>query len=391
MEGNVLSENQTDIWELLRKDLNSLTLKIETETKSKPVNFFKILKLEDMEIRHSNFLAWLLDPNENHKIGNLFLKSILEYFKCEDENNKLNYDECSVKRENEFIDILIELPKSKFVIIIENKIWSGENGSQLSVYHDRIGFKDYKKLFIYLSPYGKEPINEVDKKNWKIFDYTKIYVILKDIYKAKKNEMKDEVKLIINNYLEVLEETIMNKDNKVIKECVNFYFDHSKIIDQINKYKPDYKRRKEMIQTILNNKNWTLEGDSYLFMMSNDLRNFFIGKGLNKDFIYSAINNNVNSGSAKNISVILNNTNPNYMEKFFNAFQEHFKQKKVFGGSSIYRTLINYNLLELSEYEASEDEKEQEMENNLNIFLDIEFPKIADFIMNYNFDDIIAH
>ena len=36
-------------------------------------NIFKVLKLDNHEIRHSNFLAWLLNPKENHNLqGNFF-------------------------------------------------------------------------------------------------------------------------------------------------------------------------------------------------------------------------------------------------------------------------------------------------------------------------------
>ncbi len=40
-------------------------------------NIFDILKIGGMEIRHSNFLAWLLDPNESHGLGDIFLKNFL--------------------------------------------------------------------------------------------------------------------------------------------------------------------------------------------------------------------------------------------------------------------------------------------------------------------------
>jgi len=40
-------------------------------------NPFKILKIEDYEIRHSNVLAWLLDPNGNHNFDEKILKKFL--------------------------------------------------------------------------------------------------------------------------------------------------------------------------------------------------------------------------------------------------------------------------------------------------------------------------
>lgn len=40
-------------------------------------NIFDILKITNTEIRHSNILGWLLDPNGSHKLGDSFLKAFI--------------------------------------------------------------------------------------------------------------------------------------------------------------------------------------------------------------------------------------------------------------------------------------------------------------------------
>src|SRR5437763_158985 len=40
-------------------------------------NIFDALRIAHVEIRHSNFLAFILDPAESHRQGLLFLKAIL--------------------------------------------------------------------------------------------------------------------------------------------------------------------------------------------------------------------------------------------------------------------------------------------------------------------------
>ena len=40
-------------------------------------NVFRVLKIEDAEIRHSDTLGWLLDPAESHGLGDIFLRRIL--------------------------------------------------------------------------------------------------------------------------------------------------------------------------------------------------------------------------------------------------------------------------------------------------------------------------
>lgn len=36
-----------------------------------------MLRVDHFEIRHSNILTWLLDPNETHQLGGFFLKKML--------------------------------------------------------------------------------------------------------------------------------------------------------------------------------------------------------------------------------------------------------------------------------------------------------------------------
>jgi len=82
-------------------------------------NIFRALRLGHFEIRHSNFLAWLLDPNENHGLNDLFLKIFLrEIFSSSKSNmslidiEEMNIDLTTVRREYLNIDILIELEKA---------------------------------------------------------------------------------------------------------------------------------------------------------------------------------------------------------------------------------------------------------------------------------------
>ena len=50
-------------------------------------NTLKILKLENYEIRHSNILAWLLNPKESHGLSDYFLRKMIEHLILIDENS----------------------------------------------------------------------------------------------------------------------------------------------------------------------------------------------------------------------------------------------------------------------------------------------------------------
>ncbi len=41
-------------------------------------NIFTSLRIEFLAIRHSNFLSWLIDPNETHGLGDYFLELFIK-------------------------------------------------------------------------------------------------------------------------------------------------------------------------------------------------------------------------------------------------------------------------------------------------------------------------
>ena len=40
-------------------------------------NIFDVLKLSRTEIRHSNMISWLLNPHENHGLGDSFIRELI--------------------------------------------------------------------------------------------------------------------------------------------------------------------------------------------------------------------------------------------------------------------------------------------------------------------------
>ena len=133
-------------------------------------NLFDVLKANRTEIRHSNVLAWLLNPNENHNLGDVFIKEIFqEFIKNKSSENRailqlllMDFYSFSVYREWKNIDILLVSDDEKMVMAIENKVGSHEHDNQLKRYKEIIDkeFPKYKKILIYLTPDGEEPSDE---------------------------------------------------------------------------------------------------------------------------------------------------------------------------------------------------------------------------------------
>lgn len=69
--------NSIEQKQLLEKLLLSEDLE-ELNNLTNNFNIFNALKLQNNEIRHSNFLSWIMAPYESHKLGAYFLKEFLK-------------------------------------------------------------------------------------------------------------------------------------------------------------------------------------------------------------------------------------------------------------------------------------------------------------------------
>lgn len=122
-------------------------------------NLFKAARLESDELVHSRIIAELLNPKGSHGQEELFLKLFIQQIGVV---KPFNYKNASVKLEfasskilDGRIDILI-IDNEHNKILIENKIWAGDQANQLYRYYEFAKGKLAHPI-IYLTPYGKEP------------------------------------------------------------------------------------------------------------------------------------------------------------------------------------------------------------------------------------------
>ena len=212
-------------------------------------NIFTALKLDNAEIRHSNFLAWLMNPLENHEIGDYFLKTFLEIaikdfiqdkrieVKAQDILGAKFFD-CEIRREYNNIDILIINPDNKFLCLIENKIWSCEHSRQLERYAKCVSneFKGYKKLYLFLAPNPNynEPLLERDGAYYIQMSYEQVIKAIEKTLKHRSKIMPDGVITFIKHYKKMVERNIMGKvDEEVVLFCRSLYRNHKEAIDLI--------------------------------------------------------------------------------------------------------------------------------------------------------------
>jgi len=209
------------------------------------VNVFDVLRITKTEIRHSNMLAWLLNSNENHGLGDQFIRGI---FQCLVEGSeKLHKDifrvlmadfrKFTIRREYNNIDLLLTSVTDKIVLCIENKIDSEEHDNQLHKYYSDItqeySSEEWLRLFVFLSPDGREAS---DSDNWLVLSYSQVAEVLQHC--MRENEINDDSRMILEHYLKIIRRDIVT-DKELIEICNNIYTKHQKALDLIFDNKQD--------------------------------------------------------------------------------------------------------------------------------------------------------
>lgn len=203
------------------------------------LNIFKVLKLGRHEIRHSNFLSWLMDPNANHGLGAEFLEIFLKDAIHVDFNlsGKVVNVQTEYSSNKGRIDLLITFDEK--VICIENKIDSGENSDQLSRYIQHVNsfYPSFDKYFIFLTPDGRSPETPEDRKFFKPYSYEKIIDHIIGLYERRKNKMDVRVAIYLQDYIELLQNEILNGED-LASTLDHILINHKDIFKKIEK-KPE--------------------------------------------------------------------------------------------------------------------------------------------------------
>lgn len=405
-------ENQLkeEILANIQTKLNQISRRaVLTEDKYLGHNIFKILRIENFEIRHSNFFAWLLDNKNNGYIGESILSEFLGKIKrqcltkkewrnyifvIDNLINSLGQEEYLVKREDKYMDILLEFEKSKSVIVIENKLYSKEHTNQLKRYYDEIStdkkYHDYDKLFIYLTLNGNEPAGEYDKHFWINISYVEILEILKNFHKNKK-ESSSEIDIYLNNYIEILNEKT-EKTMDRIEEYFKLYEKNKNEILEMMEYIPNIKQRanKEK-EYVTANKGLTLlskNANTFLDIVINELVDIFRAKSLPENFIHIELSNDPYHKFNVVFRVLkINDIYKNFTTEFNKCFNKSNNPEK----NGAYRIFYTKTLASNTKKDGYITEKQfqEKIVEELKEFFENEtsdYFKIIDFIKKYNFD-----
>jgi hypothetical protein len=174
-------------------------------------NIFDALRITHAEIRHSNFLAFILNPAESHGLGQLFLKAVLldllkeappEFPLSPIEIDGTDLRGVEVQREQQHIDLLITCKEPRFVVVFENKIKSKEGRDQLSRYEElmRKRYSDTRALYVYLTVDGDPPAQE----SWLPYTHADVHRVLTRVRDMHGKAIGDDVLVFLDHYLSLI-------------------------------------------------------------------------------------------------------------------------------------------------------------------------------------------
>src|SRR5262245_20103217 len=190
------------------------------------LNIFEAAGMHLQEIRHSNFLAFLLRPQETHGLGAEFLRRLLlkaiEESALEPPPVKpttvalADFSDVLVSREHRNVDLLIQSKGSNLVFVIENKIESSESENQLTKYEQIINseFPKSDKLFAYLTKDGDPPSNPM----WSAIDYSHVVDALQEARSHPQSRLTDDAKVLVDHYIELIRRNIV-PDEELKEQC----------------------------------------------------------------------------------------------------------------------------------------------------------------------------
>ncbi len=226
-----------------------LDLMVDLERFSREVNFpsginiFEAAGMHLQEIRHSNFLAFLLRPQEAHGLGAEFFRRLV--LKAIDASSLdpppvkpitaalADFSDVLVSREHRNIDILIESKGNNIVVVIENKIESSESENQLSKYEAIVNseFPDAQKLFVFLTKGGDPPSNLL----WSAIDYSDVVESLQEAKFYPQSNITNEAKVLVDHYIALIRRNIV-PDEALVEQCRKLYLKHKSALDLVFRY-----------------------------------------------------------------------------------------------------------------------------------------------------------
>lgn len=243
-------DTELDIQQFFQEVENICTreqaLQEERHRKGENYNLFSILRIEGSELKHSALIANLLDPKGSHGCGDAFLRA---FFEIALKERAYPFEDCTSLRSSTEcytgtiagdtggrIDILVK--SSRYGLIIENKIYAGDQDKQLTRY-DNYGKKTFgadRYLLIYLTLYGYDASKEsTATKSAEEVGYLRLSYA-EDILRwleqcVRLADNKPLVRESLNQYIRTIKQlTYQDMNQEDIQKIIDLAVDHPEVV-----------------------------------------------------------------------------------------------------------------------------------------------------------------
>ena len=242
-------DTELDIQQFFREVENICTreqaLQEERHRKGENYNLFSILSIERYELKHSALIANLLDPEGSHGCGDAFLRAFFEialkgtaypFESSSPDSCTEHYTGPIAGDTGGRIDILVK--SSHYGLIIENKIYAGDQDKQL-IRYDNYGKEIFGAdgyLLVYLTLYGYDASKEsTATKSAEEVGYLRLSYA-EDILRwleqcARLAYDKPLVRESLNQYIRTIKQLTyqdMNEEN--IQQIIDLAIDHPEVV-----------------------------------------------------------------------------------------------------------------------------------------------------------------
>jgi hypothetical protein len=208
-------------------------------------NVFEAIGAVRQELRHSDFLAFLLNPRQSHRIGDVFVKRLLQKALSLSEQTLQitpidldiwDLDDVEIRREWMNIDILILDELHKLAVVIENKVFTVEHSNQLQQYKLIITqqFPDYRVVGLFLTPEGEPPSDT----SYIPISYDLVCRSIEELSASHASTIGQDILTMMRHYTQMLRRHIVN-ESEIADLCQKIYHKHQRALDLIYEYRPD--------------------------------------------------------------------------------------------------------------------------------------------------------
>jgi hypothetical protein len=220
-------------------------------------NLFEAVGAVRVELRHSNFLRFLLDPVASHGFGSKPLERILRAAISGMSVAKRpvsplelivgDLDSALVQREQSYIDLLIEIGPISLVVLIENKIGANAGPGQLKRYREHLErtYPNWRRLLLFLTPSGDLP----DDSEYVALSYSSLADIIQTL--LNDSDVTDS-RIAIRHYVEMLRRHIV-PDQNMNQLARRLYERHKAAFDFVFQNMPKPEALFEIAQELVGN------------------------------------------------------------------------------------------------------------------------------------------